>query len=247
MPADDFFGLLDDSDAIFSTDLVDIGVGRLLISDLDVAREQVDKIEHYMRNGSSLYNTSTTNCSSDNGSTTFGDWRTKYVQIADDEENNYFLNFDVEPQFEYVSDSFPEMNCEKIYLDAYTQVSTAGGERYPDVNEAINNKIERGALVVNYVGHGGEVGVAEERVITVPQIQDWRNIDVLPLFVSATCEFTKFDDPDRVSAGEWASLNPYGAAIALMTTTRSVFFGTNTQIGREFYKNVFKRDSQFKG
>jgi hypothetical protein len=126
MPADDFFGLLDDSDAIFSTDLVDIGVGRLLISDLDIAREQVDKIEHYMRNGSSLYNTSTTNCSSDNGSTTFGDWRTKYVQIADDEENNYFLNFDVEPQFEYVSDSFPEMNCEKIYLDAYTQVSTAG-------------------------------------------------------------------------------------------------------------------------
>lgn len=247
MPADDFFGLLDDSDAIFSTDLVDIGVGRLLISDLDIAREQVDKIEHYMRNGSSLYNTSTTNCSSDNGSTTFGDWRTKYVQIADDEENNYFLNFDVEPQFEYVSDSFPEMNCEKIYLDAYTQVSTAGGERYPDVNEAINNKIERGALVVNYVGHGGEVGVAEERVITVPQIQDWRNIDVLPLFVSATCEFTKFDDPDRVSAGEWASLNPYGAAIALMTTTRSVFFGTNTQIGSEFYKNVFKRDTQFKG
>lgn len=247
MPADDYYGLLDDSDAIASTDQVDIGVGRLLISDLTMATEQVDKIQHYMENGSNLYNSATTNCccNSENESTTFGDWRTKYVQIADDEENNYFLNFDVEPQYEYVRDSFPEMNCEKIYLDAYQQVSTAGGERYPDVNEAITSKIERGALVVNYVGHGGEVGVAEERVITVPQIQDWRNIDVLPLMVSATCEFTKFDDPDRVSAGEWASMNPYGAAIALMTTTRSVFFGTNTQIGREFYKNVFDRDSDF--
>ena len=56
------------------------------------------------------------------------------------------------------------MNCEKIYLDAYTQVATAGGERYPDVNEAIDSKIERGALLVNYVGHGGEVGVAEASV-----------------------------------------------------------------------------------
>jgi len=245
MPSDDYFGILDDSESMLSVDQVDIGVGRLLISDLVTAKEQVDKIEHYMRNGSSLYNTSQTNCSSNNGSTTFGDWRTKYVQIADDEEGNYFLNFDVEKHFEYVTDSFPEMNCEKIYLDAYQQVSTAGGQRYPEVNAAIDNKIERGALVVNYVGHGGEVGLAEERIITVPQIQDWRNIDVLPLFVSATCEFTKFDDPDRVSAGEWASLNPYGAAIALMTTTRSVYFGTNTQIGREFYKNVFRRDSNF--
>jgi hypothetical protein len=241
MPSDDYFGMLDDADAISPSDLLDIGVGRLLISDAQMAKEQVDKIQHYMNNGSSLYSTATTHCSSDEYSSTFGDWRTKYVLIADDEEYNYFLMNDVEPQYNYVSDSLPEMNCEKIYLDAYPQVSTAGGERYPDVNQAIDSKIERGALVVNYVGHGGEVGVAEERVITVPQIQDWRNIDVLPLIVSATCEFTKFDDPDRVSAGEWASINPYGAAIALMTTTRSVYFTVNTNIGQAFIRNVFKR------
>jgi hypothetical protein len=198
-----------------------------------------------MRNGSNLYSTANTNCSSDNGSSTFGDWRTRYVQVADDEEGGYFLNQDVEPQFQHVADSFPEMNCEKIYLDAYEQVVTAGGERYPDVNDAIDAKMDRGALVYNYVGHGGEVGWAEERVLTVPMIQDWRNIDNMPLLVSATCEFTKFDDPDRVSAGEWASINPYGGAIALMTTTRSVFFGTNTQIGKQFYENVFLRDSNF--
>ena len=243
MPSDDYYGILDDNESMSPLDLVDVGVGRLLISDIQMAKEQVDKIQHYMHNGSSLYSTANTNCSSDNGSSTFGDWRTKYVLIADDEESNWFLNNDVEPMFEYVSDSLPEMNCEKIYLDAFTQVSTAGGERYPDVNEAIDTKIERGALVVNYVGHGGEVGVAEERVITVPQIKDWRNIDVLPLFVSATCEFTKFDDPERVSAGEWASINPYGAAIALMTTTRSVFFNVNTAIGQKFIRNVFKRNA----
>ena len=44
------------------------------------------------------------------------------------------------------------------------------------------------ALLVNYVGHGGEVGLAEERVVTIPQINSWSNIT--NVFVSATCEFT---------------------------------------------------------
>jgi len=242
---DDYFGLLDDSEQFGANDELDIGVGRLLISSTQIAKEQVDKIEHYMRNGSDLYSTENTNCSSDDGSTTFGDWRTKYVQIADDEENGYFMNIDCEPAYEYLKTNHPEINTDKIYLDAFQQVTTAGGARYPDVVDKINDRIERGALVMNYVGHGGEVGVAEERVITVPQIQAWKNIDRLSLIVSATCEFTKYDDPDRVSAGEWASLNPYGGAIALMTTTRSVYFGVNSATITQFIRRVFERDANF--
>ncbi|MDG1147875.1 MAG: type IX secretion system sortase PorU, partial [Crocinitomicaceae bacterium] len=242
---DDYFGMLDDTDSFLASDLLDIGIGRLLISDNTMAKQQVDKVEHYMKNGSNLYTTSTTNCGSDNGSSTFGDWRTRYVQIADDEEFQ-FIGEDCEVQYDSVTSNYPAMNCDKIYLDAFQQISTAGGERYPEVNSAINNRIDRGALVVNYVGHGGEVGVAEERVITVPQIQGWKNIDRMPLLVSATCEFTKYDDPDRVSAGEWASINPYGAAIALMTTTRSVYYSVNEATGKAFYANVFERDADLK-
>lgn len=242
---DDYFGLLDDNESIAGGDMMDIGVGRILVSSTQIAREQVDKIEHYMKNGSALYSTANTNCSSDNGSSTFGDWRNKYVQIADDEESGYFINIDCEPAYEFLTDSFPSMNVDKIYLDAYQQIATAGGARYPEVVTAINDRMERGALVLNYVGHGGEVGVAEERVITIPQIQGWKNIDKLTLMVSATCEFTKYDDPSRISAGEWASLNPYGGAIALMTTTRSVFFGVNSSTINSFVKNVFARDPTY--
>jgi len=239
---DDYYGLLDDSESISSVDDLDIGVGRLLISSEQMAKEQVNKVEHYMKNGSSYYSEAISNCTSGSPKT-FGDWRMKYVQIADDEEGAYFIDNDVEPQYDTVTRYQPEMNCDKLYLDAYQQVTTAGGERYPDVNKAINTNIDNGALVVNYVGHGGEVGVASERVITVPQIQAWDNIDNLALLVTATCEFTKYDDPDRVSAGEWASINPDGGAIALMTTTRSVFFGVNTNTGRSFFRSVFRRDN----
>ena len=245
MVSDDYYGMFDPSEALYASDMLDIGVGRLLISDMTTAEEQVDKIEHYMRNGSGLYSSATTNCTLDASgqSSTFGDWRLKYVQIADDEEGGYFVTQDTEPQYNYVKANHPEMNCDKLYTDAFTQVSTAGGERYPDVFDAIVNRVERGALVINYVGHGGEVGLAEERVVTVPQIQSWANIDKMNVFVSATCEFTKYDDPSRISAGEWASLNPNGGSIALMTTSRSVFFGVNTVTGAKFFENVFTRDN----
>jgi hypothetical protein len=238
---DDYFGMLDDNESLDNSDMMDLGVGRMIVSSEEQAKEQVDKIVQYLKRG--INEAAVSNCGSgDSDCSSYGDWRLKCVQIADDEENGYFINVDTEPQYESIRMNHPEMNLEKIYLDAYSQVTNAGGERYPDVFDAITDRVQRGSLIVNYVGHGGEVGVAEERVITIPQIQSWSNMCNLNLFVSATCEFTKFDDPARVSAGEWVYLNPTGGAIALMTTTRSVFFGVNSITGEKFFDNVFKRD-----
>ncbi|NDB35912.1 MAG: hypothetical protein EB023_11370 [Flavobacteriia bacterium] len=101
MVTDDYFGMLDDFEAINDGDLLDIGIGRILASTITQAREQVNKIEHYLLNGSNLFNGSNTNCCLDNNSnSTFGDWRTKIVQIADDEENGYFVKNDTEPQYQ---------------------------------------------------------------------------------------------------------------------------------------------------
>lgn len=241
--SDDFFALLDDDEAISPYDDLDIGVGRLLISSLAQAKEQVDKIETYLKNGMS--GTQVADCCggtvNDEGS--FGDWRLNYVQIADDEENGYFVKIDAEPQSLNVKQNNPMMNADKIYSDAYVQQSVAGGQRYPEVVKAIDDRFQRGALMINYTGHGGEAGAAEERIITIPQILAYTNSPRLPLFVSATCEFTKYDDPFRVSAGEWMSINPIGGAIALMTTTRSVYFSTNTLVSLRLYDNVFARDA----
>lgn len=243
---DDYFGMLDDDEAIDNDDMMDIGVGRMIVSTLEQAREQVDKVVQYMREGMPATDNVSCDIGAGQACSSFGDWRLKYVQVADDEENGYFVNKDTEPQYEHVDSTYPEMNADKLYLDAYTQVSSAGGQRYPEVYDEITDRVQRGSLIINYVGHGGEVGAAEERVVTIPQIQDWTNFCKLNLFVSATCEFTRFDDPARVSAGEWVFLNSGGGGIALMTTTRSVFFGVNTNVGKAFYRNVFKRDANNK-
>jgi hypothetical protein len=115
---DDFFGMLDDNEAISSADLLDIGIGRILASNTTQAKQQVDKIEHYMNNGSNLFSSSNVSCClDDNKTSTFGDWRLKFVQIADDEESGYFVNTDTETQYELVKQNHREMNCDKLYLD----------------------------------------------------------------------------------------------------------------------------------
>lgn len=237
---DDYFGFLDNSESSASSDMVDIGVGRLLISDNQMAKEQVDKIEHYMKNGSTLFATNNVNCVDGVSTTTFGDWRTKVVNIADDE--NFFLNVQ-EQAYNTVKISNPEFNVDKLYLDAYEQTVTAGGYRFPQVYDAITERFESGVLVMNYVGHGGEVGLAEERIVTIPQIQALKNVDNMPLVITATCEFTKFDDPERVSAGEWMILNPTGGAIGLISTSRSYYYTDADLAVKYFYDNVFVKES----
>lgn len=241
--SDDYFGFLDDGEAFDPSDELDIAVGRLVATTTDDAKNLVNKIEHYMRNGSSIYSGQDLACGENGFISTHGDWRLRYTLVADDEESAYFLVNDQEPAYDTVTSNHPEMNAKKIYADAYPQITTAGGERYPEAKEEITRSIESGSILTCYVGHGGAMGAASERIITIGQIQEWQNIDKLTLFVSATCEFGRIDDNERVSAGEWMALNELGGAIALMTTTRAVYFSTNSITTKRFFQNVFTRNS----
>ena len=237
--ADDFYGILDDNEAMTASAQVDVGIGRLLISNLQMAKEQVNKIEHYMKSGSNFYIDNNINCVNGVSTSTYGDWRTKVVNIGDLED--YFLLTDLEPIYTNLKSNHPEMNVNKLYLDAYKIEATVAGNRFPTLNDALMNSFYSGTLLINYVGHGNELQLSSARLLTVSTIQELRNSDRLPVFVSATCEFTRFDDPKRVSAGEWMSINPVGGAIAMMTTTRTVGYGINSQTVSSFFKNVFVR------
>jgi hypothetical protein len=234
--SDDFFGMLDDLESMDASDLIDVGIGRFPVQTEEEAKAIVDKIEHYMNYGSDLF--SGIGCGNDGFTSTFGDWRTRSVLIADDQNFDKFV-LDCEALSNLVEDEHNEMNTTKIYLDAYQQVSTSGGQRYPDVEVAINQMINQGALVFNYVGHGGETGLALERIISIPQINEWSNINKLPLFISATCEFSRFDDPGRTSAGELMLLAPNGGAVAMLTTTRLVYISTNSTLVKNLYSLIY--------
>jgi hypothetical protein len=135
------------------------------------------------------------------------------------------------------------INIKKIYADAFIQESTSGGERYPEVNNAIIEGLEVGALVVNYFGHGGEDGIARERIFDKIDASELLNKNKLNCFVSVTCEFTKFDNPNRETAGEFLYWNKNGGAIGLITTTRQIFVSVGVDFNITLQQYLFSLNS----
>ncbi|HOY31195.1 MAG TPA: type IX secretion system sortase PorU [Bacteroidales bacterium] len=240
---DDYFGFLDDDDNGAYNNLLDIAIGRIPAQNVDEAKAVTDKILNYVAKYD--LNAGNSSCSGfSDAISNFSDWRNVLCFVADDADTpgEDFLG-QSESIASYLDTVYNNFNLDKIYMDAYTQVSTPGGQRYPDATDAINRRVAKGALIVNYIGHGGEVGWAHEAVIGVADINSWNNKNNMPLFVTATCEFSRFDDPARTSAGEYVLLNPVGGGISLFTTTRLAFAGTNYSLNFAFYKEVFKKTS----
>ncbi len=223
--SDDFFGFLDPTEGTniqsVGAGLLDIGIGRFPVNSLEEANQISNKVIHYATDLACM-----------------NDWRNIVAFIADDEDTNDHIN-QAESVSALIEQNYPVYNIDKFYLDAYQQESGAGGQRYPQVNIDITNRVNRGALMMNYAGHGGEQSLALERVITIPEIQAWNGFNNMPLFMTATCEFSRFDNPEFTSAGEYVILNPSGGGIALFTTVRLTFSSSNANLNRNIMDTVF--------
>ena len=223
---DDYFALLDIIEGgNINTGNLDIGIGRLPVRTLDEATVVVNKIIKY-----------------DTDPAMLGDWKNRLTFMADDEDGHTHLN-DADEIANKTWANNPVKNLDKIYLDAYPQVSTHGGDRIPGVTEALHNNMFKGNFTVNYMGHGGEDGLAQERILQIPHIQSWQNPDKLPLFVTATCSFAPFDDPDINSAGEIILMKENGGAIALFTTVRAVFTTSNKKLTDAVFDKMFQKEN----
>lgn len=224
-PADDFYGILTNETSNPLAGRLNVAVGRIPVGSEDEAQDVVDKIIHY-----------------DTSPQVLGDWRNRLVFVGDDEDGNRHT-VDANKIADGVQRSHPDFNIDKIFLDAYPQVSSSGGDRFPAANEALNNAIFKGTLAMTYLGHGGPKGWAQERVLDIPDIRSWRNYDNLILLVTATCSFAGYDDPAFTSAGEEAILNANGGAIALLTTTRPVYASANAELTDSTMVNLFQKQN----
>ncbi|MFI5186249.1 MAG: type IX secretion system sortase PorU [Chitinophagales bacterium] len=225
--SDDFFGFLDDNEDINSTILInqlDIGIGRIPAKNPDEAKNYIDKVEsYYSRDG-------------------LGPWRNNQLFIADDEDFNLHLQ-DAESLTSTSQTIAPVFDITKVYLDAFRQESGAGGSSYPQANQVINNQVYNGTLIWNYSGHGGSNRLAEETVVDQDIVNNWNNINKLPLFITATCDFAPYDNPALNSLGVNILLRPKTGGIALMTTTRIVFSFSNRIINNNYLQFALQPDS----
>ncbi|MCH8554727.1 MAG: type IX secretion system sortase PorU [Schleiferiaceae bacterium] len=222
---DDYFGALDDNEGVFVfRDVVDLGVGRLTAINAAEARTMVDKIIRYA-----------------SSSEAFGSWRNRLLFVADDVDAAWedILIGSAENVATQISQNYPYYNIEKVYLDAFEQISSAGSQRYPDARAELFRKVNAGNLITTFIGHGGPTGWASERVLTMEDINGFQNENALPLFITITCDFSRVDDPDRVSAGERLLANSRGGAIGLISTTRIVFVQPAVAMSNAVFDTLF--------
>lgn len=224
--SDDFFGLLDDNEGDY-TGLLDIGIGRFPVETTEQANLLVNKTKHYSSKAS------------------FGIWQNNVTFVADDgDDNNGNIHLKHgEGLSDKVRQTHPEYNITKLYIGAYNQENTVGGSTAAGINQGVEDAMNKGTLIFNYNGHGNESTLAHEKVIDIGIIRAWKNKDKLTLFMTATCEFSRFDDWEIVTAGEEILLNPDGGGVALFSTTRLVYALPNYTLNNKFYDFIFEKDA----
>lgn len=227
---DDTFGLLDDQEGGSLSGLFDVAVGRFPCNTVAQAKAAVDKSINYTEKRD-LVSGSSSQISN------FGDWRNIMAFCADDEDRSYYME-NADTFSNIVERHNVNINLDKIYLDAFQQISNAGGQRYPEVNTAINNRMNRGALFFTYVGHSGKDGWANERILENSDINKWINKYNLPMMLTLSCTFGRYDRP-ALSPAELALFNSNGGVCAILTANREAWSTNNEAFGRRLFQNFF--------
>ena len=246
---DDYFTMLDDTDIILKDNdkskpteyslvgaaQMDIAVGRMSAHTLAEAKVMVDKTLAYYEKLPGQ-------------GTSFGDWKTKFLLVVDDDKGNGPFHQTIEnTSSTFIENNIDYATLRKGYLDAFVRQSTSAGPRYPSVNQLISNSFNLGTSLIVYFGHGGARSWAQTRVITYEEISNFSNFSGLysrlPVVMTITCEFTVWDLPYLPSAGVYMYKAPLGGASAMITTSRPVY----VSYGEAFNQKIVEQVLQLQG
>ncbi|MEX2514127.1 MAG: type IX secretion system sortase PorU [Cyclobacteriaceae bacterium] len=227
--SDDYFGFLqfgtgEWQETSAGDHLLDIGIGRIPAITSQEAAISVNKIMHYQ-----------------NQQITGGNWKNQLLFIADDGDNHIHLR-DAENHTNYLYQHHPQFNLRKLYLDDFEKTITGSTPSVPEAKKTLEDFLDEGVLLINFIGHGNETTLTAEELFKVSDIRDWPETDNYPIFVTATCEFGRHDSPFIRSGAEELLLAQKKGAIALLTTGRPVFSSVNYSLNKAFIETVFETE-----
>jgi len=228
--SDDYFAFLEPEEGEWKENptqnhSMDIGVGRLPVKNITEAKDVVDKlIDH------------------DSNPNSYNPWRKNIIFVADDGDFNIHQG-QADQLAAMIDFNHPELNIKKTFVDFFEQIEKPSGQTSPEAYESLKNAVKNGASIVNFTGHGSEQVWMQERVLDDVMIKEWENVSRYPLFVTATCEFGRHDDPSQISSGEKVMLQKKGGGIGLVTTARPVNSSTNFTLNKAFYDALFTKSN----
>lgn len=215
--SDDYLGILDDVegtwDVNFSQALqMSLSIGRLPAKSPEEAQLLVNKLIAAQKKSV----------------------KTNISLIADDEDFNIHLT-DAEYFAEFLSQKTPAIPVQKIYLDAFPMIKNGNAYSSPTATKKIIDAFNQDAGFIHFMGHGSENGWTDEKIFTTKEITNLTNRENLPLLLTATCQFAKFDNPYVLSGAEALLCSDKGGIQAIVGTSRPVFQSSNFSFGKNWY------------
>lgn len=224
--SDDFFGFMDDNEGGFTSgSRIDIGIGRIPSQTRREARSALDKIYIYENPENA------------------GDWQNLLTFSGDDDFPDRTLNRDLhvwnaDGTADRLNIIDSGLRLKKIYLFDYPEEITGAGRKIPGATADFISSINNGTLMMNYSGHGNTDVLSDEELFTVEHIPTLTNRDKLSIFVTATCQFGRYDDINAQSGAEKLLFAENGGVVASYTTTRIVYTSSNPNGGQNFALNI---------
>lgn len=225
---DDWFGCVAGND-----NLMDVAIGRIPARNPDQALAAIQKIIEY------------------ENSPALGEWCNTIAMVADDELEQGGKPDVIHhiPDAEAMAEGLipPTYNVKKIYLTEFPAVADAAvsGIRKPAAHDALLKQIDKGNLIINFIGHGNERLWTHERILVLSD--DFPLIDTGPrqaFWIAATCNFGRFDNPDFQSFAEQLTTMPNNGAIAVFSPCRLADATQNVSLNKAIYRFLFSQNQR---
>jgi hypothetical protein len=200
----------------------DMMLGRLSINDAFEANAFISKIISYEQSPAP------------------GEWQKNILAVTD--------NTDSAGNFAQTSDDLlicclpANYAAEKIYFGT-THLNV------DEAREAIQNGINAGKLIVNYIGHAYNTAWAQEDLFISSDVASLSNADMLPVILAMTCREGQYQNPDPLennqeALGEVITRASGKGAIASWSPTGLGVAGGHDILNRGFLDAIFKNGKQ---
>ncbi len=197
-------------------EMPDLMVGRIPVIGTDGAEAAVRKIQDYT---SSLHP---------------GVWKRKIFLGA----GNTYLPSAVPSSENLRNDYIPEnMEIRRVYQTATDPTSATNPDtcRWKEVMNTLND----GAVLFNYIGHGGSGVLGYGRYLATNDIPRLRNYNKLTFVSAFTCYNGEIDEPNYRSISEEFVIIPEVGAIGAIAPTALTNSGNNNIFDRNLYNGIF--------
>lgn len=174
------------------------------------------------------------------------EWRDRVMLVADDNEQGSEydpLLWEHVRQTAALDDLELPSAIDRVYVYLHTYPDgpndTKPGAKV-DILKAINGE---GVVLWNYIGHGSPFKISDESVFLDSDAGTLTNDAKPGVFVAASCDVGRYNDPSVQSLGERLIMNAGGGCLAVISATEIALSNQNAELNRVLFDLIFGRDT----